>query len=91
MDEFLLDFVGIDRLKMKDLGIAPSQVANVLLLGNTCVHEFKNPEHMYAIGYFDGIKFLHIAYRISKKIKFDLEILQVGIPNEEDIKRYWCK
>lgn len=98
MNEFRLDLRSIDLLEEKQNGILQQDIKMILGIENTEFHrfppiEFPNlpKEAEYAIGYINRVKFLHIAYRISKSVNFDIEILQVGIPDEEEITKYWCR
>lgn len=31
-----------------------------------------------------------MAYRISRSANFDIEALQIELPDEEDIRKNWC-
>lgn len=89
MNSFNIDFRYVNLLALKNRGILVKEIRKTFETENSTYHRF--PDFLYVIGYIDNVKFLHIAYRISKSINFDIEVLQVGIPNEEDIKKYWCK
>lgn len=86
---FRLDFSRLDRLELKALGILPQDLSTLFITENTEFHE--RSEFSYAIGYINQTRFIHAAYLVSKSDNFDLELLQVGVPDEEDIKAYWCK
>ncbi len=36
------------------------------------------------------LKMIHITYIVPKNDEFHIEIVQVGIPNGKEIKKYWC-
>lgn len=93
MDEELrIDNSGIDHLQLREAGTSIAEVKEMIGQKNACAKNRSEPEpHVYVIGYLDGNKFIHIAYRVSKNINFDIHLLQVGIPDAEEIKRYWCK
>lgn len=88
MKHFKIDFGNLNLLELKALGILPQDIQNLLTTDNTAFHNADG--FSYAIGYMQGM-FIHFAYSISKNVNFDIELLQAGIPNEEDIKRYWCQ
>ncbi len=89
MNSFNIDFRSVNLLELRNRGILVKEIRKIFETENSKYHRFT--DFLYVIGYLDKVKFLHIAYVISKSITFDIEVLQVGIPNEEDIKKYWCK
>lgn len=88
MEKFNIDFRRINLIELKNAGILTQEIDELFTTGNSEILEFRT--FSYAIGYVRQTKFVHVAYDVSKSDKFDIEILQAGIPNEEDIKRYWC-
>lgn len=88
MEKFKIDFRKIDLLGLKSLGILTQDIDSLFITENSEFHEFKN--FSYIIGYVNQRMFIKAAYNVSINPNFDIEIIQAAIPNEEDIKRYWC-
>ncbi|MBY0433665.1 MAG: hypothetical protein K2U26_06110 [Cyclobacteriaceae bacterium] len=74
---------------MKKLGISLEEV-NQILVNRSSFFE-SNQEFTYVLGFSEKRKFLQVAYRNSKKPNFDIEVLQIDLAYEKDIKKYWCK
>ena len=89
MEDFILDFAGIDRLELRELNITENEVISVFV-NKTSFADYTR-EFDYLIGFSNRRKFVQIAYQVHKNPKFDIEILQVDLPYENDIKEYWCK
>ena len=89
MNDFLFDLSLLDGLELKRLNITLQEIKDVFNAATSKAH----PQigFVYLIGFTSKRKFIHIAYRVAKNIKFDLELLQVDLPYEEDVKNYWCK
>ena len=88
MENFKIDFRKINLLELKNIGILTQDIDALFVTENLEIHEFK--KFSYAIGYVKQTKFIKAAYNVSKNANFDIELLLAEIPNEEDIKRYWC-
>ncbi|MBY0433666.1 MAG: hypothetical protein K2U26_06115, partial [Cyclobacteriaceae bacterium] len=81
--EFALDFSLIDLSALRSQHIRLSEVSSVLKSPTSVLHPQKGFD--YLIGFSDQKKFIHIAFRVSGSPKFDLQILQVELPYENDI------
>ena len=89
MDDYIFDFSLLDRMELRSQNIAFEEISSVFNSKTSKIHPQIDFE--YLIGYSGHKKFLHIAYRVHENPKFDIEILQAELPNEEDVKEYWCK
>ncbi len=76
---------------MRRKGITRKGIESVFDYDNHGARHFVYEDFMYVIAYSKDRKIIHVAYRRSKSIKFDIELLQVELPDEEDIKKYWCQ
>ena len=87
--EFRIDFSGIDFIALRALGIKLDEVYNIL---NSETSYFE-PKDDYALvmGFSSHKKFVKMAFRISRNANFEIEALQIGLPNEEDIRENWCR
>jgi hypothetical protein len=88
VEKFKIDFRRINLLELKNVGILTQDIDDLFVIENSEFLEFVN--FSYVIGYVKQTKFIHAAYNVSESATFDIELLQVGISHEEDIKRYWC-
>lgn len=88
MPQFSIDFRNLDLVELKSLGILSQDIIDVFLTENSEIFDFI--DFKYVIGYVNQTKFIHVAYTLSKNVNFDIELLQVGLANEEDIRKYWC-
>ncbi len=89
MEKLKIDFRNLSLLELKAAGILPRDLDDLFIIENSEIHSFG--DFLYAIGYIKQTRFIYAAYNVSKNVNFDIELLQAGIPNEEDIKRYWCR
>lgn len=89
MENLKIDFRSLDLLSLKAIGILPQDLGDLFIAENSRFHRFK--ESLYVIGYINQIKFIYTVFKVSESVNFDVELLRSGIPNEEDIKRYWCR
>ena len=89
MERFRIDFRRINLLELKNMEILTPDIEELFVTQNSEILVFR--DFSYAIGYVKQSKFIHAAYEVSENDNFDIELLQAGIPNEEDIRRYWCK
>lgn len=85
--KFRIDFRKINLLELKVFGILTQHVDDLFVTENSEIHRFGN--FSYIIRYVQQTRFIYAAYNVSKNVNFDIELLQAGVPNEEDIKRYW--
>jgi len=92
MAKLKIDDYSIDKVELRKIKTTIKEVDEMLSKENTCIYNREYPQkHAYAIGYLDGRKFIPLAYEIPKNHIFDIKALQIGIPDGEEIKRYWCK
>ena len=92
MNKFHLDFSKIDLVALKKLGITRGGIENVFAFENDNSNHFGYANFIYVIAFTSDRNIIHIAYRISKSVTFDIELLQVDLPEDEnDIKKYWCR
>jgi hypothetical protein len=85
---FDIDFSDIPWVEIKKLGISLDEVFSV----------FENPSSSIAsslagefiVGFSNKRKFVVITYKIAKNANFDIEVIQIELPYEEDIKKFWC-
>lgn len=89
MERFRIDFRRVNLLELKSLGIFTPNIEELFVTQNAEILVFR--DFSYAIGYVKQSMFIHAVYEVSKNDNFDIELLQAAIPNEEDIRRYWCK
>ena len=89
MEDFNIDFSAIDRLQMKKSNILLDEIRSVFANLNS-EYDFSNPDFDYIIGFSNRRKFIHMAYFVSKNINFEIELLQIDLPYEKDIQKFWC-
>ncbi len=89
MEDFIFDYSSLNRIALRKENVSLDEISSVFLSDNSIIHPQKGFDYM--IGFSNRKKFIHIAYRVAKNHKFDIEILQAELPNEEDVKEYWCK
>ncbi|HEY9044858.1 MAG TPA: hypothetical protein VIN08_03140 [Ohtaekwangia sp.] len=85
---FNIDFSMIDRMEMRNLNITPDEIVNIL--NNRSSYFEANEDFIYVLGFSTRRKFIQMAYRVSKNVNFEIEVLQVDLPYEKDIKQNWC-
>lgn len=88
MMDFRLDFSKIDLLELRTMNISADELNSIFTNENSVVKEYTN--FTLLLGFSNKRKFIKVAFQISKNSKFDIEILQVDLPYEEDVKEYWC-
>jgi hypothetical protein len=86
--EFNIDFSQIDRLVLRELNISRDEIYSVFSNQNSFHNEY--PDFIFLLGFRSKRKFIKIAYQISKKANFEVEVLEIDLPYEEDIAKLWC-
>ena len=86
-----IDYRNVNWVYLRSKGITQKDLSQFFQAEWLEIENLRDKGFSYAIAYVNEQKMIHIAYRISKNVNFDIEVLQIGIPNGEDIKRYWCK
>lgn len=86
--DFRLDFSKIDLLELRAINISTNEAKSIFLNENSVVKEYKN--FTLLLGFSNKRKFIRVAFQISKNSNFDIEVLQIDLPYEEDVKEYWC-
>jgi hypothetical protein len=89
MDNFTFDFSGVSWITLRSLGISMKEVMSVFRNPSSAVDRIDDID--FLIGFSDKRKFIMVAYRLAKNSNFDLEVLQVDLPYEKDIKKIWCQ
>jgi hypothetical protein len=87
--EFNIDFSTISALEMKRLNISFEEIRSIFSNPSSFHEPFE--DFNYLIGFGSNRKFIQVAYRISKNINFEVEVLEIDLPYEKDIKEHWCK
>ncbi len=87
--DFNIDFSNLQATEMKRLNISFEDIRSVFS-NSTSFHE-PFEDFYYLIGFSSQRKFIQVAYRISKNINFEVEVLEIDLPYEKDIKEHWCK
>ena len=87
--DFNIDFSNVDFLDFKKLNITFEEI-NSVFANPTAYHE-PQEDFIYALGYGSRRKFVQIAYQILKNSNFDMEVLQIDLPYEKDVREHWCK
>lgn len=83
------DYSKIDRLDFKKVCISESEVNSIFESLKSNNKNFTGFD--YIIGFSYKNKFIHIIYNISKNANFEIELLQIDLPHEEDIRKYFYK
>ena len=78
----------IDFIELRNLNITRDEIVSIL--NNQSSYFEYNDDFIYVLGFSTGRKFLQMAYRISKNANFEIEVLQVDLPYEKDIRQNWC-
>jgi hypothetical protein len=86
--DFDIDFSEIQWIEVRKLGISMDEVYSV----------FKNPSSSFVflpgldfiVGFTSKRKIIVVTYQIAKNVNFDIEVIEIELPYEEDIKRFWC-
>ncbi len=87
--DFKIDFSGIDLVALRDLNVGATEIESVVVNTNSFFQDWGHS--FFLLGFSSKRKFIKIAYRVAKNPNFDIEILQVDLPNESDIENYWCQ
>jgi len=86
--DYLYDFSQIDLVELKQFFINRSEVISVFNNPFSKLEPFRG--FLYLIGFSERKKIIQIAFNISKNINFEIELLQIDLPDEKDIKKYYC-
>ena len=86
--DFNIDFSMIDFIEMRKCDITREEIVSIL--NNRSSYFEQNEDFIYVLGFSIRRKFIQMAYRVSKNANFEIEILQVDLPYEKDIKQNWC-
>jgi hypothetical protein len=86
--DFNIDFSMIDFIELRNLNITRDEIVSIL--NNQSSYFEYNDDFIYVLGFSTRRKFLQMAYRISKNANFEIEVLQVDLPYEKDIRQNWC-
>jgi hypothetical protein len=86
--DFDIDFSQILWVEIRKLGISIDEVLSI----------FKNPSstvashgsEYFVVGFSNKRKFIVVTYQIAKNVNFDVEVVQIELPYEEDIEKLWC-
>jgi hypothetical protein len=89
LEEFSIDFSGINWIEMRKIGISPDEVVSVF--GKPSTEFFFHREMECLVGFTSKRKFILVAFRVAKSINFDIEIFDIDLPYEEDIESIWCR
>ena len=87
--DFRIDFSEIDLVGFRQWHISVREIESVVVDPNSFHGTLSSAS--FILGFSDKRKFIKVAYRVAKSSNFDIEILQVELPNENDIQDYWCK
>jgi hypothetical protein len=86
--EFNIDFSLIDRLALREMNISMDEAQSVFSNQNSFHKEYEN--FIFLLGFSNKRKFIKIAYQIAKNVNFEVEVLEIDLPYEEDIAKFWC-
>jgi len=82
------DFSNIHWFEIRKMGITMEEVIDVIQSSKSSVGFIVNSE--FLVGFTSKRKFIVVAYCISKNVNFDIEILDIDLPHEEDIAKIRC-
>ena len=85
-----IDYRNVDWADLQVLNIFLKDLAMFFSSDSLKIVDFRDQGFTYAIAYVNEQKMIHITYIVSESDEFHVELLQVGRPNGEDIKKYWC-
>ncbi|GEM_PF-3025032 len=92
MPKFQIDYRKIDLIAQKRLnGIVMADIIELFSSDRSILVGSSDMKEVLNIGYVNGRKFIYAIFIFSKNHTFDVELLDVGIPNEKQIRAYWCK
>ncbi len=86
--DFEIDFSDVPWVEIRKLGISIDEVYSVFKNPNSSVASSTTGE--FIVGFSNKRKFVVITYKIAKNANFDIEVIQIELPYEEDIKKFWC-
>jgi hypothetical protein len=86
---FKFDISTTDRLEMKRQNIDVSEIESIFKSKHSYHEPFDGFE--YFIGFSNKRKFIHFAFCVHKELAFDYQILQIDLPYEHDIRKYYCQ
>ena len=86
--DFRIDFSQIDRLELRKLGILTNEVESVIY-NPYSYFEFW-PDFKFCLGFSHKRKFIQFAFVYSRNPNFDLQLLQIDLADEKEIKKNWC-
>jgi predicted KAP-like P-loop ATPase len=86
--EFRIDFSGIDFIYLSRLDIKFDEVYSIL--NNEGSYFEPKDDFVLVLGFSSRKKFIKMAFRISGNANFEIEALQIELPDEEDIRESWC-
>ena len=87
--DFNIDFSSILWIEVRKLGISMEEIHSIFQNPSSSIASFHGEE--FIVGFSSKRKFILAAYQIAKNTNFDIEVLQIDLPYEEDIKKYWCR
>ena len=87
--DFKIDFSRIDLISLRNSGIIFTEVESIL--GNESSYFEPNGDFDFVLGFSSRKKFIQMAFRISRNVNFEIEALQIDLPDEKDIRECWCK
>jgi len=88
VDGFKFDVSKINLLELKELDIRLTEIESVFKNQYSAYKRFDGFE--YLIGFSSRRKFIHLAFREHPSLEYDYELLQIDLPYEEDIRKYYC-
>jgi hypothetical protein len=86
--DFDIDFSLIQWIEIRKLGISMEEVYDVFKNPNSSITSLL--DESFAVGFTSKRKFIVVSYRIAKNVNFNIEVIEIELPYEEDIKRSWC-
>jgi hypothetical protein len=86
--DFIIDFSGIDFIALRNAGIKFDEVSSIV--SNESSFFEPNRDFEYVLGFSSRKKFKQMAFRISRNVNFEIEALQIDLPDEGDIRECWC-
>jgi hypothetical protein len=75
-------------LKLTKISVSPDEILSVFESERSQAVSLTNYDLM--VGLSNKGKFVVIAYQVAKNPTFDVEVLQIDLPYEEDIEQIWC-
>ena len=84
-----IDYSEIDLVALRQINIHSKEIQDVLDNPNSIFKDWGSA--VFVVGFSFKRKFIRFVYQVAKNPNFDIEILQVDLPYEDDIQSYWCK